>query len=306
MTRRRLFLGLLLMFTMAAHAGAAVPVIVQLSGVSSIASVANSLGATVLDAIPDANIYLLNVPVSIPPYLASLLGIQWQEANTVLLPTWVSSAYSRSSAARRPTGTRVSRPGASCTPGRTGLFARRRRDYCRSQLPDRCDPSGPGRPSHRRLRFRLRKTQRVCRSESIVQRLHGSIFQWLHGPVDSGFMDQSSTGFMDSLALPVAGGNPAYSHATLCAGVLARAIAPDSTIMPLRVFDGNGQTDLFTIAKAIRYAVQHGAQVVNMSFGTLTNSNTIRSSVNYALASNVTLTASAGNNNTTSPQYPAA
>ena len=76
--------------------------------------------------------------------------------------------------------------------------------------------------------------------------------------------------------------------------------------MPLRVFDGNGQTDLFTIAKAIRYAVQHGAQVVNMSFGTLTNSNTIRNSVSYALASNVTLTASAGNNNTTIPQYPAA
>ena len=76
--------------------------------------------------------------------------------------------------------------------------------------------------------------------------------------------------------------------------------------MPLRVFDGNGQTDLFTIAKAIRYAVQHGAQVVNMSFGTLTNSNAIRNSVDYALASNVTLTASAGNNNTTIPQYPAA
>jgi subtilisin family serine protease len=121
----------------------------------------------------------------------------------------------------------------------------------------------------------------------------------------SGFMDQSSTGFMDNLGLPSASRNPAYSHGTLCAGVLA-AIAPDSTIMPLRVFDNNGQTDLFTIAKAIRYAVQHGAQVVNMSFGTLTDSNAIRGSINYALGMNVTLTTSAGNNDTANPQYPAA
>jgi subtilisin family serine protease len=121
----------------------------------------------------------------------------------------------------------------------------------------------------------------------------------------SGFMDQSSTGFMDMLGLPLASSNPAYSHGTLCAGVLA-AIAPDSSIMPLRVFDDNGQTDLFTIAKAIRYSVQHDAQVVNMSFGTFTDSNAIRSSINYALAMNVTLTTSAGNNNTMNPQYPAA
>jgi subtilisin family serine protease len=63
------------------------------------------------------------------------------------------------------------------------------------------------------------------------------------------FLNQSSSSFMD--------GNPAYSHGTLCAGIIA-VIAPDSMIMPLRVFDDKGQADLFTIAKAIRYAVDQG------------------------------------------------
>jgi subtilisin family serine protease len=43
-----------------------------------------------------------------------------------------------------------------------------------------------------------------------------------------------------------------------------------------------------------------------MSFGTLTDSHAIKNSINYALGLNLTLVASAGNNNTTSPQYPAA
>ena len=54
---------------------------------------------------------------------------------------------------------------------------------------------------------------------------------------------------MDMLGLPLASGNPAYSHGTLCAGVLA-GIAPDSLIMPLRVFDDQGQTELALEASA--------------------------------------------------------
>jgi subtilisin family serine protease len=130
----------------------------------------------------------------------------------------------------------------------------------------------------------------------------------------SSFMDQSSSSFMDAFdGTPVdtvissilVGSNPAYSHGTLCAGVIA-AIAPDSMIMPLRVFDDNGSADIFTISKAIRYAADQGAQVINMSFGTLENSSTLKSAVSYAQSKGVTLVASAGNNDTSSPQYPAA
>src|SRR5262245_40427261 len=60
------------------------------------------------------------------------------------------------------------------------------------------------------------------------------------------------------------------------------------------------------LAKAIRYAAGNGAQVINMSFGTLTDSPTVKSAIEYAKGKNVILVASAGNNNTSAPQYPAA
>jgi subtilisin family serine protease len=132
----------------------------------------------------------------------------------------------------------------------------------------------------------------------------------------SSFMDQSSASFMDqsnaeflneadfrSLGPDTA--KPAYSHGTLTAGVIA-ALAPDAMIMPLRAFDDNGAADLFILAKAIRYAVDNGAHVINMSFGTLEKSKALQNSIDYAKSKGVILVASAGNNNTSKPQYPAA
>src|SRR5207249_9335265 len=78
----------------------------------------------------------------------------------------------------------------------------------------------------------------------------------------AGFLDQSTAGFLDSMGVSILndqssagfldGSNPAYSHGTLCSGVIA-AVAPDSMIMPLRAFDDNGTADTFTLAKAVRY-----------------------------------------------------
>jgi hypothetical protein len=76
-------------------------------------------------------------------------------------------------------------------------------------------------------------------------------------------------------------------------------------IMPLRAFDANGNSDQWTLAKAIRYAVDHGAHVINMSFGTDTDSQVIHNAINYAEMHGVILVASAGNNNTSTVQYPA-
>jgi subtilisin family serine protease len=120
----------------------------------------------------------------------------------------------------------------------------------------------------------------------------------------SSFLDQSSSSFLDTDSLPFAN-NPAYSHGTLCAGIIA-AVAPESMIMPVRAFDDKGGSDLFVLAKAIRWAAANGAEVINMSFGTMTNSKAIKSSVDFAVNKGVILVASAGNNNTWTPQYPAA
>jgi subtilisin family serine protease len=289
------------------HAEAAVPVIVEISGLSNITSVAGSLGATVLDSIPDTNIYLLNVPVPIPSFLASLLGIQWQETNSgVTLPNIGQLGVFQIISGTAPDWYKY-QPAWQIMHSQEALAYSRGAGVIIADLNSRVDATHPALAGHLTNGYDF-VAGKPGGYGALNQSSSGFMDQSSSGFMDqssSGFMDQSSTGFMDALGLPLASTNPAYSHGTLCAGVLA-AIAPDSTIMPLRVFDDNGQTDLFTIAKGIRYAVQHGAQVVNMSFGTFTNSNAIRNSVNYALAMNVTVTTSAGNNNTTSPQYPAA
>lgn len=114
----------------------------------------------------------------------------------------------------------------------------------------------------------------------------------------AGFLDQSTAGFLDTT-------NAAHGHGTLVAGIIL-AVAPDSMIMPLRVFDDYGQADIFNIAKAIRYAVQSGAHVINLSFGILEPSETVKDVIDFAISSNVVVVASAGNENTEMRQYPAA
>ncbi len=112
------------------------------------------------------------------------------------------------------------------------------------------------------------------------------------------FLDQSSASFLDAMS-------PAHGHGTFVAGLIA-AVAPNAMIMPLRVFDNTGAADSFGIARAIHYAAQNGADVINMSFGMTTNAAVVKRAVAFAVARGVTVIASAGNNNSNVPQYPAA
>ncbi len=63
-------------------------------------------------------------------------------------------------------------------------------------------------------------------------------------------------------------------HGTLVAGVVSEStnnrigltgLAYGATIMPVRVLDAEGNGDSLTIARGIRYAVVHGARVINLS-----------------------------------------
>jgi subtilisin family serine protease len=110
------------------------------------------------------------------------------------------------------------------------------------------------------------------------------------------FLDQSSASFLDST-------NPAHGHGTIVAGILA-AVAPGAMIMPIRAFDDRGESDHFTIAKAIYWAVDHGADVINMSFGTLEKSEALKEAIEYADKNGVTLVSSAGNDDSEDEQYP--
>lgn len=128
--------------------------------------------------------------------------------------------------------------------------------------------------------------------------LDQSSVNYMFGASDLLFKDNSVV----QLATPASAG---YTHGTFTAGVVA-AVAPDAQIMPLRAFDSEGRTDLFTLAKAIRFAVDNGADVINMSWGTDTDSEVIRDAIQYAAANGVALVASAGNMNSDFAFYPAA
>ena len=55
-------------------------------------------------------------------------------------------------------------------------------------------------------------------------------------------------------------------HGTHVAGIVALA-APEARIMPIRALDTEGRGTTFGIAKAIKFAVRQGADVVNLSLG---------------------------------------
>ena len=84
-----------------------------------------------------------------------------------------------------------------------------------------------------------------------------------------------------------------------------KGIAPRVKIVPLKCFSPNTTTS--NVAKAIREAVEkYGCRVVNMSFGSTTNSSTIREAVNDALDLGAILVAAVGNDSATTKRYPAA
>jgi subtilisin family serine protease len=106
----------------------------------------------------------------------------------------------------------------------------------------------------------------------------------------------------------------AHYHGTAVAGILAAngdnnsliaGIDWHCTIMPMRVTadDGNGNTDV--AAEAIYYAVDNGADVINISMSGSGESLVEKDAIAYAVANNVVVIASMGNHGTNEVVYPA-
>ncbi len=97
----------------------------------------------------------------------------------------------------------------------------------------------------------------------------------------------------------------AYGHGTHVAGIVSIA-APDVMLLVGRVLDADGQGDVLAVAAGIRWAVQSGAKVINLSLGTLTHSDAIQDALEYAENHRVVVVASAGNWGAENPQeFPA-
>src|SRR5678816_2321433 len=314
MTRRHfgiLLLGLMLLFSSSAQAATTVPVVLKVLPGANVSLITNLLGGTVIDSIPDSNTYLLRLP-SLPVLTSTLklLGVDWIELDRgVSLP-----GNSRLSLLNTPWNSAGdwyrNQPGLQLIRSNEARQFATGRGILIADINSRVDMGHPALQGHMAAGYDF-----VANRPADVVGLNDD--QSTAGFLDddqstAGFLDddQSTAGFLDTNGISLLAGtnllgSGAADHGTFCAGILA-VVAPDASIMPLRAFDDNGNTDLFTLAKAIRYARRNGAQVLNMSFGTLTDAKVVREAIEYAKAGNVLLVASAGNNNTSAPQFPAA
>ncbi|BAL93032.1 putative subtilase-family protease [Actinoplanes missouriensis 431] len=78
------------------------------------------------------------------------------------------------------------------------------------------------------------------------------------------------------------------------AGVVG--IAPKSKILPVRVLDAqNRYDDALIVAQGVRWAVDHGAKVLNLSLGGSGSSATLAAALDYAFAKDVVVIACTGN-----------
>lgn len=100
-------------------------------------------------------------------------------------------------------------------------------------------------------------------------------------------------------------------HGTHVTGLIvadgrAKGAAPCARVMPVRVFDEMGYVGDAGAAEALLWAVDHGAQVINLSWGGMGYSTALALAVEYALQKGVVIVAAAGNEGVGLPSYPAA
>lgn len=83
------------------------------------------------------------------------------------------------------------------------------------------------------------------------------------------------------------------------------SIAKQVKIMPVKVLDGeSGYTS--DVIKGIYYAVDHGANILNLSLGNYMNTQALQDAIAYAESKNVLVVAAAGNDGVNRVMYPAA
>ena len=106
-----------------------------------------------------------------------------------------------------------------------------------------------------------------------------------------------------------------HGHGTEMAGIIAAkgqngtgisGINWNCRVLPVKVLDSNGVGSTADVAQGLIYAAEHGAQIINMSFGGTGSSEILNETIQYVHQRNVVLVAAAGNEDTDSPVYPAA
>ena len=103
------------------------------------------------------------------------------------------------------------------------------------------------------------------------------------------FLELRGVAVLDTNHLPVLLG-----HGTMVAELI-HLVAPAAQIIPLKAFNADGSSSLSNIVRAIFYATDNGAKVINMSFEISQISDELVRTVNYAMRKGVICVASTGN-----------
>jgi hypothetical protein len=164
--------------------------------------------------------------------------------------------------------------------------------------------------NHPELKNNLWKNEKECGQDPLIDNDGNNLAGDCHG--------WNFTEAIDSLEAK----NPQDNdgHGTHVAGIIAAAkdgrgivgVLPSALIMPIKVMrDSNSSSRVASseaFARGIIYAVDNGAQVINMSLGWPRSLETkfLREAVYYALGQGVVIVAAAGNNNSTEPLFPCA
>ncbi len=84
-------------------------------------------------------------------------------------------------------------------------------------------------------------------------------------------------------------------HGTMVAGLINQ-ISPQSLLIPVRVADSDGFATTWRLIKGIVFAINNGAEVINISLGTLTRIPSMTDVLDWADLHDATVVAAIGNN----------
>ena len=261
-------------------------VAVKLKSWVSINTILTRYNATQVDAMAETNLYILQLPAGqttdqMLPVLNADADLWYAEPN-----------YYTEDA---PDGTRISIKGTRISIKGTGDLT----------------PT-PGSDQWAWLKVALADAQEISTGQGIIVAMLDTGMVGDHPLSQSHITDgydfvKMSSGFLDSgNGLDDNGDGQVddyVGHGTHVSGIIITA-APGVQIMPIRVLNSDGEGTYWEVAQGIRYAVDHGAKVINMSLSAPRLTPSLADALAYAASRGVIVVAAAGVE--AGPNYPAA
>jgi thermitase len=256
-------------------------ILVQPAAGVSIETISATYGAPVLGAIPCLGIYKLAGDGSLLAALQKDPAVARAEANTRAEPLEMQ---------RRAFGTGSGYGFAASTSGQT-VDTRYSQNWPSVQLQ-----------VAQAQRLALGKGVTVAIVDTGIDRDHPALASRLTAGYDFVASDSDPDDGPDGLDNDGDGiVDEGAGHGTHVAGIVAM-VAPSARLMPVRVLDSEGIGAYFDIVAGIVYAVDHGAQVINLSLSGTEDDAFLKAAVDYAWDKGVVVVAAAGAYDV---QYPA-